>query len=202
MPFAPALKGPPRETTRGGPPARKRPWGVVLVASAVAGTIVGLVLVVSMAGQRPTVTGRVGEVVSSGGVDLKVEGTDWLSHHDPGSVPPSTSTGRFEMPASMMPGMPEAGTHRLHIEVTLHNPTSGTLDYEASELRLTSAAGSSWTANPGSLASGTLVGGASITLDPSFDIPETESNVSLMWTRAGIAVRIPLGAEEPPHQHS
>jgi len=107
------------------------------------------------------------------------------------------------MPASMMPGMPDPGTHRLYLEVVLSDLGVASASYAPQEFSVRSPAGREWPLNePASFGRGSLAPGQTRSLDLLFDVPDSESRLDLVWAHGGAAGSLGIDARPPPpHQH-
>src|SRR5258708_3397192 len=65
----------------------------------------------------PVVPGR----LVAGALVLELQNAGWITHDDIGGPAPASVQNGFQMPASMMPGMPDPGVHRLYLEAVLSN---------------------------------------------------------------------------------
>ena len=172
---------------------------VVLVGALVA-ALVGVALVTVMFATRSPVTSFValGEKAEAGGVWLNVSVSEWV---DPGDMNKEAQV--YPMPASMMPGMPDTGQGRLHIELTLQNPGDGPRGFGPDEFHLESDSGTSWSPIESSFIPGTLGPAEALEGDIFFDVPQTDEGLYLVWTRSGIRTFIPAanGADAKTHIH-
>jgi hypothetical protein len=182
-------------------PARIR-W--LPVPLAVAATLAGWVILGDALGQHTD-----GHVHSyeAGGLSLSVNRMVWMSNDMSGQGPVAHLSQGFQMAQSMMPGMQTVDNDRLRLEVTLRNSTSDAQQYTMSDFHVVAPSGQTWgIADDGGNTSqkqATLGPGFSATVDLYFDIPTTQSkNLSIVWSRDGSTVEIPVTSAKPsPHTH-
>lgn len=162
-------------------------------AAALAAGLLGIVLAVSLFRAHSSEITFVpsGEPAEAGGLSLSLEATEWLRH----DMEPTS----FPMPASMTTGMPAQGQKRLYVEMTLGNAGDGSPAYTPSEFRLLSEGGASWAPSAASFAEGALRPGQAMNGGVFFDVPEGESDLHLVWSRAGEEVHIPVAGGVPDH---
>lgn len=160
----------------------------------------GIALLVQMLRERPSgppLVVAVGDLAPAGALSLQAEMAEWVGH----------DMGGQKMPPTMMPGMPEEGQRRLHVELTLRNSRGAGAGAEmarAREFRLISAHGGSWSALRGSFEEAAVGPGQMRTEDLYFDVPEQEANLQdlrLVWSRGGRKVYVILAADgDTAHQ--
>lgn len=171
---------------------------------AVAACAAGLVLLLSLvAPPPPNIPAPPGRLVA-GDLVFQVQDTGWITHDDIGGpAPPSVENG-FQMPASMMPGMPDHGIHRLYLEAVLSNTGWSDDGFAPREFSVRSATGETWALDqPATFQAGSLGPGQARSLDLLFDVPEAVSQLDLVWTHGGQVQLVRVGAAPPPiHDHS
>jgi len=172
--------------------------GVAIVA-ALAGVVLFLLLVAPPPPQLPDVPGR----MVAGDLVLELQDSGWITHDDIGGPVPSSVANGFQMPASMMPGMPDAGIHRLYLEAVLSDTGSGTAAYAPREFSVRAPDGGTWPLDqPATFVAGSLARGQTRSLDMLFDVPDTVSRLDLVWTHEGQLLSTAVGAPPPPiHDH-
>lgn len=135
------------------------------------------------------------EGATLGDLELELQRIEWLEHQM------SHSSGGFERPASMMPGMPEEGFERLSVEVAVTNRGRRPAELRSEELVLELESGTL-------LPAGALVPRQSLLPDQSlvttvfFDV-ETDfdmGRVRLVWRHAGD--RAYMAVPHPPLHHA
>ncbi len=173
---------------------------MIVVVGAIVAAVVGVVLAVLMVANRGPATSFVelGEEANAGGMSLVVGVSEWV---DPGDMNEEAQV--FPMPASMMPGMPDAGEGRLHMEVSLKNPAGGVVEYSSAEFRLEAESGTVWEPFQSSFLPGTLGPREALSGDIYFDVPQTNEGLYLVWTKDGSRIYMPAanGAEVKQHLH-
>src|SRR5215470_1513139 len=98
---------------------------LVITALATIAGVAGFILFLSVvAPPRPDAVVVPGRLVA-GDLVLELQNAGWITHDEVGGPVPSSVQNGFQMPASMMPGMPLPGTHRLYLEAVLSNAGSG-----------------------------------------------------------------------------
>lgn len=136
--------------------------------------------------------------LEAGGLGLAVTTMLWMD--DSMSVPGKTTSKRFTMPSSMMPGMQTPGDRRLRIEVYLRNVSTAPQQYALTDFVLLGPGGKSWkvlanAATQHSLApeKAVLEPGFSATVDLYFDIPVGQTkHLTVRWSRGGTTVSFPV----------
>jgi hypothetical protein len=184
------------------PQVRRRPVGILIAALAAGASLVGLgLLLLVVAPPRPAPLVEQGTLLS-GDLSLRIQDTGWITHDTIGGATPAPDTG-FQMPASMMPGMPDEGKHRLYIEVTLDDVGQASASFAPQEFTLRTPEGRSWPLDqPASFGPATLLPGQIRSLDLLFDIPDTVSQVLLAWNHDGETQQLAIDSRPPPpHNH-
>lgn len=188
-----------------GIPDRRRMagWSLVqlfVVGGAILAAAAGIVLAIYMVANRAPAISFVelGEEASAGGMSLSVGVAEWV---DPGEMNEQAQV--FPMPASMMPGMPDTGQGRLHMEVSLRNPGAGVRAYSPDEFRLEAGSGIGWEPSQSSFLPGALGPHEALSGDIYFDVPQTNEGLYLVWTKGESQIYMPAanGAEVKPHLH-
>jgi hypothetical protein len=107
------------------------------------------------------------------------------------------------MPASMMPGMPDPGTHRLYLEAVLSNTGSGVAGFAPGDFAVRSGSGATWRLDqPPTFQAASLRPGQTRSLDMLFDVPDTVAQLDLVWAHAGQMQSVQVGTTPPPiHEH-
>jgi plastocyanin len=129
----------------------------------------------------------IGQVVVGEAVDVEAADAD--------------SNGIFSMPNSMTPGMQAEDEDRIHVEVTLRNPSDTVKDYRPDDFRLVSSSGDAWPLNPDTLVPATLAADYATNLDLYFDVPMGREDLSIEWSVGGSTADIPLGLGDQGDGH-
>ncbi|GAB4412148.1 MAG: hypothetical protein Fur0044_06380 [Anaerolineae bacterium] len=192
-------------------PARRRSILPALTLMVALGTVVfGAVLVAQMWLSR-ILTAAPGQDAQVGGLTFRVENFEWVAHDHSGDDPTQSQTSSgdnahpagqgFPMPASMMPGAPEAGNQRLQVQFTLQNLTKRPYSYGPQEFRLVAANGDSWAPQPNeAFRPGKLGPGQALDAALFFDVAETSANLALVLERNGERVQVFIG-DPGSHPH-
>ncbi len=148
-----------------------------------------------------------GGTYEAAGLSLSVDRMLWMSNDMTGQGPLASNSQGFQMDPSMMPGMQTSNNNRLRVEVTLRNLTSQIKSYAPGDFHAVSPEGRRWSAvDDGGAANqsgGKLGPGYEATFDVYFDIPVTQKNVSVEWSKDGYTVNIPYGGGQAgPHKHA
>lgn len=184
------------------PSTPRRPVGTLFVALAAGAALVGLgLLFLLVAPPRPAALQAPG-TLRSGDLSLQIQDSGWITHDTIGGATPAPDKG-FQMPASMMPGMPDEGKHRLYLEVVLDDVGQSRAPFAPQEFTLRAPEGGSWPLNePPSFGPASLEPGQTRSLDLMFDIPDTVSQVALAWEHDGEMQQLPIDSRPPPpHNH-
>src|SRR5215472_3079556 len=92
---------------------------LVITALATIAGVAGFILFLSVAApprsDPPVVPGR----LVAGDLELELQNAGWITHDDIGGPVPASVQDGYQMPASMMPGMPNPGIHRLYLEAVV-----------------------------------------------------------------------------------
>lgn len=202
-----------RMTGRPVPAARLRGLRWVPVPLALLAAMLGLLVMGTMQGRAASDLAT--EPNQAGGLSLSVNTMLWMmnmSGSDAGSgastdVTPSpaptdssgssSSTGGYQMPDSMMPGMQATGDNRLRVEVGLSNVSASVQRYSTTDFTLSAPGGKTWQVNgqehSAQPASAYLQPGFSTTVDVYFDVPASDSkNLTLHWSRGGRTISMPV----------
>jgi len=179
------------------------PWPLVFGLAIVAG-LAGLLLLLGLVAPPPPALVAPPSTILAGDLSLQIQGTSWITHDDVGGPTPPAVEHGFQMPASMMPGMPEHGTHRLYVEAVLSNIGQSQASYSPGEFTARAPGGGTWHLNqPAAFAPGVLAPGQERSLDLFFDIPESQVATELAWTHDGLTQSIPVDSRPPPpHIHT
>jgi hypothetical protein len=107
------------------------------------------------------------------------------------------------MPPQMMPGAPAAGDQRLEVRVVLGNPTRGPEAVRAEEFSLLIRNVGSWPVKIASLGIDRLSPGLGINGALQFNLPIAKlpkglQEVTLVWTREGGSVQVPVRVGQAP----
>jgi len=168
-------------------------------AAGAAGAILFLTVVAPPPPDQPAAPGR----LVAGDLVFDLQEAGWITHDDMGGPVPSSVENGFQMPASMMPGMPDEGVHRLYLEAVISNTGSGQAAFAPREFAVRSASGQTWALDePATFQAASLEPGQSRSLDLLFDVPEAVSDLDLVWTHGGEVQFARVGASPPPiHDH-
>lgn len=166
--------------------ARSSPGRLVVFGLAAGAAVAGLVLLLlQVAPPRPEPPAQPGRLVA-GDLTLDLQNAGWITHDDVGGPTPAAVQNGFQMPASMMPGLPEHGTHRLYLEAVLTDLGSVAATFAPQEFSVREAGGATWSLKqPATFGSGSLQPGQSRSLDLFFDVPETVAKLDLVWSHGG-----------------
>lgn len=178
------------------------PAGALLTALAAAAGLLGCVLLLLLvAPPRPPQPSDAG-TLRIGDLSLQIQDTGWITHDHIGGATPAPEKG-FDMPASMMPGMPDEGKHRLYLEVVVEDTGTSSAAFAPREFTLRSPGGQTWALNdPPSFGPQTLMPGQMRSLDLYFDIPDTVAQVQLAWAHDGDMQQLAIDSRPPPpHNH-
>lgn len=161
---------------------------VIALALAVAVALSGAVLVVLMAVTRSPVADVVSPAweAQAGGLSVRIDSAEWLSDEMPADLSEEMSPGE-------MSAMPAPGEERLHLTLTLLNDGDGLRDFGPDDFSLRSSSGEAWPLLGSNLVEGSLRPGQALSGALSFDVPATESGLSLVLTKGDSEVKIPLG---------
>lgn len=183
---------------------------VVLVA--VTASLLGVGMAFFMLMTR-TPLAAIGQDIRVDGLVLRLESAAWLVHEHEDAPPPSEVSlnqdsaapsdegQQFPMPASMMPGMPENGQQRLHVELILRNESNQPRHFGPDEFRLEASNNHSWKPQDNtSFLNVTVEPGQALSAALSFDIDEAATNLFIVWSRGNSLVRIPM--TDPDHTHT
>jgi hypothetical protein len=176
---------------------------VAVIGLAALAAAAGLVLLLgAVAPPRPDVPRPAGTLVA-GDLQLQVQNTGWITHDDVGGPTPASIQNGFTMPASMMPGLPDHGTHRLYLEAVLSNVGQGAASFAPREFSVRAPSGRTWPLDdPPTFAAGSLQPGQTRSLDMLFDVPDTVTRLDLAWAHDGADGSISIDSRPPPpHQH-
>jgi hypothetical protein len=183
-------------------PGRRRPASLLIAVLAAGAALIGLgLLLLLVAPPRPAALSAPG-TLRSGDLSLQIQDSGWITHDTIGGATPAPETG-FQMPASMMPGMPDEGKHRLYLEVVLEDVGQSRAAFAPQEFTLRTPQGGSWPLNqPPSFGRASLEPGQTRSLDLMFDIPDTVSQVALAWAHDGDTQQLSIDSRPPPpHNH-
>jgi hypothetical protein len=198
--LAAAKRGGRKRPTRQPPP--RFPAAAIITGVAGSAGLLGLgLLLLLLAPPRPAPAAEPG-TLRSGDLSLQIQDAGWITHDPIGGATSAPDKG-FQMPASMMPGMPDEGRHRLYLEVVLSNAGQSSGTFGPQEFALRSSDGRVWGLNdPPSFDRATLLPGQTRSLDLYFDIPDTVAQVQLAWAHDGDTQQLPIDSQPPPpHNH-
>jgi hypothetical protein len=152
---------------------------------------------------RPEARGEPG-TLEANGLRLQIQNSGWIAHDEVGGPTPASIQHGFEMPASMMPGMPAHGTERLFLEVVLSDIGQDAVSFTALEFSVRAPSGMSWKPNhPASFGPGSLRPGQGRSLDLFFDVPDGVTRLDLAWDHGGQLQSMPIDSRpSPPHIHA
>jgi hypothetical protein len=177
--------------------------GGALFALAVGAGTVGLVLLLWLvAPPRPALRPEAGTLLE-GDMQVQIQSSGWITHDEVGGPTPASIRNGFEMPASMMPGMPPHGTNRLYMEVVLSDVGQDGVSYSPQEFSVRAPNGIHWPLNqPASFGAGSLQPRQTRSVDLLFDVPDTVTTLDLAWDHDGLTQSIPVDSRPPPpHVH-
>ena len=186
--------------------------------------VLGLLVMGSMQGQAAA--DLAAHPNEAGGLSLTVDTMLYMSNDmsgtgapgeaagGPQAAPPPAddssgdSTGNFEMPAAMMPGIQPVGDDRLRIEIDLNNVSGSVQQYALADFTLSGSAGKTWQVNSPEHSdqplSQVLQPGFATTIDLYFDIVAADAkNLTLHWSRGGRTISLPVstGGAAPAGMH-
>ena len=117
---------------------------------------------------------------SIGDLVLRVDHVIWLDNQmDHGYI--------YPMPSSMMPDMPEHGSDRLSVEITLYNETQGGQQFQLEELNLRTNNGKIVTAIPTVSSHMVLSGKQRANLLMNFDVQNVDGQPLQLWRKIGVS---------------
>jgi mono/diheme cytochrome c family protein len=134
---------------------------------------------------------------SAAGLMLRLQEVRWLEDQmDHGG-------GVYPMPESMMPDMPEPGTHRLNVELQLRNDSSSKQEFHAEELVLVSTSGVERAPSGGEVPRITLQPRQVVNLYLQYDVEDEErGDLRLSWRRGARERGLLAVAHPPDHDFS
>jgi hypothetical protein len=179
-------------------PAASLAIGGLAVIAGAAGLVVVLGLVAPPPPNHPPAPGR----VVAGDLVFELQSAGWIAHDDMGGPVPTSVANGYQMPASMMPGMPDHGAHRLYLEAVLSNTGTALAGFGPREFSVRAATGQTWPLDqPATFEAASLAPGQTRSLDLLFDVPESISKLDLVWTHGGQVQLVQVGAPAPPAEH-
>src|SRR5215472_7887198 len=176
---------------------------LVIIALATIAGVAGFILFLSVVApprsDPPVVPGR----LVAGDLVLELQNAGWITHDEIGGPAPASVQNGFQMPASMMPGMPGPGTHRLYLEAVISDDGSSEAAFAPRDFSVRSRSGATWQLNqPATFTAASLQPGQTRSLDLLFDVPDTVADLDLVWAHAGQLQAAPVDAAPPPiHDH-
>jgi len=176
---------------------------LVITALATIAGVAGFILFLSVfAPPRPDPPVVPGRLVA-GDLVLELQNAGWITHDDIGGPAPASVKDGFQMPASMMPGMPDPGTHRLYLEAVVSNTGSSEAAFAPRDFSVRSTSGATWPLDqPATFQAASLQPGQTRSLDLLFDVPDSVADLDLVWAHAGQLQAVQVGATPPPaHDH-
>ncbi len=190
-----ARRRPGTGRSRAGPRPGLRGLRWVPIPLAVLAAVIGALVMGSFQGQVAAANARQ-TGYRAGGLALNVDTMLWMMNMKP-------SSGGYQMPQSMMPGMQSLGDDRLRVEVSLGNVTPSLQRYSTTDFSLAGPDGKTWKVdgqgNSALPASAGLEPGFGTTIDIYFDIPAKNSkHLTLRWSRGGTTVAIPVNTGTMP----
>lgn len=164
-------------------------------------TVLGLVELVTLVRDRPAPVAVLTATVD--GLTANVSEAGWLDMIMP------TQDG-YQMPASMMPGMPADGSERLSVKLTVANGPGATRPLRMTDefILRTSKDGKTWKAVGGTFGDlPRLAPQSAVTGVLFFDLPAdelTKWTAWMDWSHQGVRtrLRIPLNGAAPVHSHT
>jgi hypothetical protein len=209
---------------RSAPGARLRGLRWVPVPLALLAVVMGLLVMGTMQGQAAA--NLAAHPNEAGGLSLTVDTMLYMSNDMSGNGAPSEapggpqaapppadssldgSTGQFDMPSAMMPGIQPVGDDRLRIEIDLNNVGSRVQQYALTDFTLYGAGGKTWPVNSPEHSDQPLTQvlqpGFATTIDLYFDIQASDAkNLTLHWSRGGRTITLPVntGGAAPAGMH-
>ena len=141
--------------------------------------------------------------LEANGLRLQIQNSGWISHDKAGGPTPASIQNGFEMPASMMPGMPAPGSQRLFLELVLSDVGQDSVSFTAREFSVRAPNGIFWKPNnPALFGPSSLQPGQGRSVDLFFDVPEGVTRLELVWEHGGQLQSIPIDSRPPPpHVH-
>lgn len=185
----------------------RSPAGAFLLTAlaAVAG-VAGFILFVGLVAPPPPDAAAVPGRLTVGDLALELQTSGWITHDDVGGPAPAAVANGFQMPASMMPGLPEHGVHRLYLEAVLSNVGSSSAGFTPREFSVRSTGGATWSLDqPATFQAGSLLPGQARSLDLLFDVPEAIDQLELVWSHDGQIQSVQVSAGAAPaaqHDHA
>lgn len=176
---------------------------LVIIALATIAGVAGFVLFLSVvAPPRPDPPAAPGRLVA-GDLVLELQNAGWITHDDIGGPLPASVQDGFQMPASMMPGMPDPGIHRLYLEAVISDTGSGEAAFAPRDFSVRSTSGATWPLNqPATFQAASLQPGQTRSLDLLFDVPDSVADLDLVWAHEGQLQAMQVSATPPPiHDH-
>ena len=183
--------------------APPRAGALVIAGLAVAAGVAGIVLLLGLVAPPPPELPSVAGRLVSGDLVLELQNAGWITHDDIGGPVPASVQNGFQMPASMMPGMPDPGIHRLYLEAVVSNTGASEAAFAPRDFSVRSRSGATWQLNqPATFRAASLQPGQTRSLDLLFDVPDTVADLDLVWAHAGQLQAAPVDAAPPPiHDH-
>jgi hypothetical protein len=176
---------------------------LVITALATIAGVAGFILFLSVvAPPRPDPEVVPGRLVA-GDLVLELQNAGWITHDDIGGPLPASVQDGFQMPASMMPGMPNPGIHRLYLEAVVSNAGSNEAAFAPGDFSVRSTSGATWPLNqPATFQAASLRPGQTRSLDLLFDVPDSVADLDLVWSHSGQLQATRISAAPPPiHNH-
>jgi hypothetical protein len=176
---------------------------LVITAIATIAGVAGFILFLSVVAPPPTEPQAVPGRLVAGDLVLELQNSGWITHDDIGGPAPASVQNGFQMPASMMPGMPNPGTHRLYLEAVVSNTGSSEAAFAPHDFSVRATSGATWPLNqPATFEAASLQPGQTRSLDLLFDVPDSVADLDLVWAHAGQLQAVQVGAAPPPvHDH-
>jgi hypothetical protein len=176
---------------------------LVITAIATIVGVAGFILFLSVAAPPRSDPQAVPGQLVAGDLVLQLQNAAWITHDEIGGPVPASVENGFQMPASMMPGMPDPGIHRLYLEAVVSDTGSNEAAFTPHDFSVRSTSGAVWPLNqPATFQAGSLQPGQTRSLDLLFDVPDSVADLELVWAHAGQLQAVKVGATPPPaHQH-
>jgi hypothetical protein len=196
----------PGAARRAQPDSERRnaaPRAAFVIAIGACASLLGLVLLLLLVAPPRSAPPQQPGILTAGDLSLQIQDSGWVTHDHVGAAPGATPAvpDGFKMPDSMMPGLPSEGTQRLWVEAVLTNRGQASDSFTPEEFAVQTPHGRTWQIDkPADFKAGSLAPGQSITVGMSFDVPDTVSDLELVWNKDGQSSSMSVDSR-PPAQH-